>query len=74
MLALPVLVTSQLTFDTGSDKLVKGESAIVYAIEDEGWGGGGVWLMLSIDRPRLIRHHFTSRPEQVLKRWLKPDA
>lgn len=71
---LPVLVTSQLTFDTGSDKLVKGESAIVIALEDEEWGGGGVWVMLSIDRPRIIRHHFHQAPPQVLKRWLKPDA
>lgn len=69
-----MIVTSQLTFDTGSDKLVKGESAIVIALEDEEWGGGGVWVMLSIDRPRIIRHHFHQAPTQVLKRWLKPDA
>ena len=69
---LPVLVTSQLTFDTGSDKLVKGESAIVYGYEE---GAGGVWwLMLSIDRPRLIRHYFSQAPVTVFKRWLKPDA
>lgn len=69
---LPVVVTSQLTFDTGSDLLVKGESAIVYAFEE--MGQGGWWLMMSIDRPRLIRHYFGQAPEQVFKRWLKPDA
>lgn len=71
---LPVLVTSQLTFDTGSDKLVKGESAIVYGLEEGPGGVGYYWMMLSIDRPRLIRHYFSPHPERVLKRWLKPDA
>ncbi len=71
---LPLLVSSRLTFDTASEKLVAGETAILIAIEDEEWGGGGVWVMMSIDRPRLIRHHFHQRPEQVLKRWLKPET
>jgi len=74
MYSLPVLVTSTLTFDTDSDKLVKGESAIVYAIEDGSGGHGKYWHMMSVDRPRLIRHYFGPHPDQVFKNWLRPVA
>ena len=70
---VPVLVTSLLTFDSRSDKLREGESAIVYSIEEESedtW----VWSMLSVDRPRVIVHRFHSKPARVFKSWLKPEA
>lgn len=74
MITLPALVTATLSFDTWSDKLTKGESAIVYEVEEYDDGARCSFVMMSIDRPRLIRHYFASRPEQVLKRWLKPHV
>jgi hypothetical protein len=66
---LPALVTSKLTFDTRSNKLVAGEQAIVFNVEQKR-GEAWEWTMLSIDRPRFITHVFTSPPERVFKSWL----
>ena len=76
MISLPVLVTADLTFDTRSLMLVKGELAIVLEIEPRDGEGDGwnkwEWTLMSVDRPRIIKHTFCSRPERVFKSWLIP--
>lgn len=70
---VPAFVTATLTFDTASDELTKGESAIVFEVlevEANWWR----WTMLSIDRPRVIVKYFQSPPARVFKSWLRPDA
>lgn len=74
MVELPVLVTAQLTFDTRSDMLREGECAIVTEIEQLEENGTWVWIILSLDKPRLIRYTFHSRPARVFKSWLKAFA
>ena len=73
MRSLPILVTAKLTFDSWSDKLTEGESAIVFEVEEID-GGAWDWQMMSVDNPRLIKHTFHAPPHRVFKSWLIPAA
>lgn len=76
---LPAVVRSSHTWDTsGPGDLRQGEEAVVVSATEE-WvehdQGATVftnWLLIPLDRPRLIRLHTQSSIASTLKKWLKP--
>jgi hypothetical protein len=68
---LPVIVRSAHTWDTsGPNDLRQDEEAIVVnADEEDGWS---TWMLIPLDRPRLIRLTCRGGVRDVLRKWLKP--
>jgi len=72
---LPAIVRSAHTWDTsGPGDLRQDEEAIVVQacpsiVGIEGWSS---WILIPIERPRLVKLHVRGSIETVLRKWLIP--